>query len=129
MDIKEKAVQQAIKILEATGARYHIITADNQEFGGPVKVLPLRRASILPNFRDKLDALKVGDSCLVECSKGDRDNYQASIANYCRVLHGAGNYMTTRVSGGIEVLILATNKADQSQHVESNSVVPFTQVK
>lgn len=127
MDIKQKAVQQAIKMLEAVGAQYLIVTEDGQRFGEIVKKRRVNKGpSIFSEHRAKIAALKPGESAFIDCTNEQKDSMQTQASAFCGSRFGSGNYMTSRCERGIEVLILGDNRAPAEV---PDGVLPFLQRK
>lgn len=73
MRIKMQALQDSINRLNAIGATFKIITHDGKEYGtlkvAPPAVEKTSRPQYLPLYREKLDALKVGDVIELDAGK------------------------------------------------------------
>lgn len=83
MDVKTKAVDKAVKYLQAASARFHIVTEDGTHYGEPINQKPLktreyRGPSNAALARKTLADMQPGDSKRVSAQEGDTARRLAS---------------------------------------------------
>ena len=113
MDVKQIAVERAIKMLDAAGAKYAIVLPDGTRLGvlqvAEPKVLPLRRAKVNPGItayvKVFLAPMQVGGEVTVPTTpEFSLVSIQTACAQSAGALWGRGNFVTHRVENGVQVL-------------------------
>ena len=112
MDVKQIAVERAIKMLDAVGAKYAILLIDGTKLGtlqvADPKVLPLRRSNVNKGVTafvsTYMKPLANGQTATVPLGNFDIDVIQRAVAAQAGVLWGRGNFVTHKVADGVEVL-------------------------
>jgi hypothetical protein len=116
MSTQNTAIQRAIALLNATGAKFKVITVEGVEFGTLVvsKEPTLKKRSFTANkdyprgertayVRALLEPMKIGDSIVVTDGP-----YKGAIASLvpptAQTLWGKQSYITAAVDGGVEIL-------------------------
>ena len=112
MSIQNIAIEKAIRLLSASGATYHVKTAD-QEWGAPIKAVTSKRTrkypygSLTNHFAPFLKDVKVGELALVPYGKFDMESVRGALCGHLSHRWGNGSYLIHKTPANIEVLRLA----------------------
>lgn len=110
MSIKDKTLQNAIKLLDVLGCQYAIIDHNGDKWGGleTAKPKPVKRK--LNNFKDtgyieQLKTMQVGDVLTFVAPEGKTANqYRGAISGTACNLWGAGSSTTSVNGNAVEIL-------------------------
>lgn len=118
--IQTIALQRALRMLDAAGARYHVIDADGAVYGepliprgkqGPRVKSPLKRpyGAVRNSFRSIIDTMELGDVREVPADAYGVETVQAGILAYATERWGAKAAITKRATDrrAIEVMRVA----------------------
>lgn len=112
MEIKINAVEKALRLLEASGASFHV-KLDNQEWGKAIITKSARkpskypRGSITAHIKPYLLNVKVNDAVAVPFGEFDGDTVRATMSSYLSDNWGNGSYMIHKAKNQVEVLRLS----------------------
>jgi hypothetical protein len=111
--ITAKTIEQAIKLLKATGCQYKIIDVAGNEYGD-LKVVAEKGTkkrksthaygSVTNHFKPYLKDLDVGDVAVVPIDKFEHASLLSCVAAWCVTNWGKGNARTCRSGDTIQVL-------------------------
>ena len=110
MQVEKKALDKALKILDAIGCRYGVETEDGEAFG--VELVRERKRGKVYNkgcmnyCQQEIQNLNVGEKLTVQVKDYDVPVVQSCLATAANKLFGPGSVVTTRnaASGCIEVM-------------------------
>lgn len=112
MEIKITAVEKALRLLEASGASFHVKLGDKQ-WGTAITTKSARKASKYPygsvtaHIKPYLANVKVNDAVAVPFGEFDADTVRATMSSYLSDSWGNGSYMIHKAKNQIEVLRLS----------------------
>lgn len=111
MSIKEKALQNALSVLDALKCGYKVITTDGQEYGELAVVMPKKRhrskypLGTYANYvRPFIDGLTVGDVSVIPLGEFDGKDLQSSVTIHAHHKWGKGSYKTCVTDKAVEIL-------------------------
>ena len=117
--IHEKALSNAIKLLNAIGAKYAIVDSDNKTHGDlEVKAKAKRRPAKYPygvirkHIKPYLDHIKVNDTARIPVSPYDLNTVYGSASSTATVLWGKNSHRVGASTDKRFVLITRTEKMD-----------------
>ena len=117
--IHEKALSNAIKLLNAIGAKYAIVDSDSKTHGDlEVKAKAKRRPARYPygvirkHIRPYLDHIKVNDTARIPVSPYDMETVYGSASSTATVLWGKQCHKVGASADKRFVLITRTEKMD-----------------
>lgn len=110
MSIKEKTLQQAIKLLDALGCNYKVISSDGAEFGS-LEVVKQQarnvRHRVFANtgYIDKVKVMSVGEVLTLNPPDGSTaEEMRSAVCGTAHRLLGSGNYVTSIENNHVEIL-------------------------
>ena len=112
MSIHQIAIEKAIRMLSASGATYHIKTAD-KEWGAPIKAVKLKRnakygyGALTNHFAPFVKNTKVNEVAYVPYGDFDMESIRGALCGHLSHNWGNGSYMIHKTPTNIEVLRLA----------------------
>jgi hypothetical protein len=114
LNIKDKTLAQAIKMLDALQVQYKVIGFDGVEYGA-LEVIPPKKKKIVRSrhfaatgYIEKLKAMQVGDVIELVPPDGDRpEQLRAAITGTANRLFGGGNATTHCTKELVQVMRLA----------------------
>ena len=109
--ITTKSIEQAIKLLSATGCQYKIIDAAGNEYG-ELQVVEKKKkrngtyqyGELTNHFKSYVRDLEVGDVAVIPIDKFDYRNLIRCMSAWCNTKWGKGNVKTCRSGDTIQVL-------------------------
>lgn len=113
MDVKAKAITQAVRLLQAAGAQFKVIADDGTEFGelevAAQKIRSCRRGHFAATgYLQKLEAMEVGGVEILRPEQPeDLESLRGSVCGKASRLFGRGNYTTVVNDGAVEILRIA----------------------
>ncbi len=116
MSVKEKALQQALRTLEALGCQYKVITAEGEEHGAlqvqrqkPARTRTLRHPpGTFKNYlAPHMEPMKVGDVAVIPSGEFAPTELQGAVTSLACNRWGKGSYMTTVKGSTVELLRIA----------------------
>jgi hypothetical protein len=115
MNVKTKALEQAIKMLDATGAQYKIISAEGNHYGELVLAEPAKPKStkrygmFTPTcYTEQINAMKVGEVVVIAPPEGATpEELRSVMSGHASKKFGAKNHTTSITEGRVELLRLA----------------------
>jgi hypothetical protein len=110
MSIKNMAIEQAVRLLQAGGASFHIKT-DDGEWGGPIKKykrnIKYPWGSLIAHIKPHIANVKIGDVVNVPFGEFDVDSIRSSLCGHLSDAWGNGSYMVNKTKTHLEVLRLS----------------------
>lgn len=110
MSIKDKTLQQAIKLLNALGCSYKIISAEGAEFG-TLEVVKQQartvRSRVFANtgYIQKIKAMSVGEVLTFTPPEGSTaEEMRSAVCGTAHRLLGSGNYVTSVDATTVQIL-------------------------
>ena len=109
MNIKQKTFERALKMLDASGAKYHVVF-DDASYGAPIqkarKRLPskYKHGSLKEHMYSDISVLQPGEVAEISIGEFDKASIQSSATAISNKLFGAGNY-TTHINGNVLELL------------------------
>jgi len=110
MSIKDKTLQNAIKLLDVLGCQYAIIDHNGDKWGGLEIAKPKACKRILNNFKDtgyieQLRTMQVGDVLTFVAPEGKTaKQYRGAISGTAHNLWGPGSSTTSISGNAVEIL-------------------------
>ena len=110
MQVEKKALERALRILDAIGCRYGVETEDGETFGVELqkdrKRASVKNAGCTDYCEQHIKDLNVGEKLTIPCGQYDASAVQSCLSNAASKLFGRGSIATTRneKSGCIEVM-------------------------
>lgn len=113
MDVKTKALQQALKMLDAVGATYKVVMPSGEQYGALECVVKSGRPTriVRPNIFAKtgyIDRMKNMHSGEVEVftppEGADAEQMRSAVCGSAVRIFGAGNFKTSISNNCVEVL-------------------------
>lgn len=114
--VVNSAISRAVKMLDASGAKYRIVTPDGEEIGdlyaAPINKRKLLRddrpyGALAAHMRPYLANVKPGEVVRIPYSGFDREHLRGAVAAHLSNTWGAGTYVTTLTDMNVEVLRVA----------------------
>jgi hypothetical protein len=113
--ITMKTIEQAIRLLTATGCKYKVITTDGQEFGElEIVRAPVKKKKVFgklypfgamhKHYYPHLVNLQVGDVACIPVAPFDNNSLQSAVTGWASKTWGSGNYKTCVVNNEVQVL-------------------------
>lgn len=115
MSVKEKALQDALRTLNALGCAYKVITTDGHEHGDLEVVVPKQRTRTLKYpvgtystyIKPHLEHLSVGDVAVIPVGEFDAADLQGAVTSTAHNLWGKRSYKTCVNGKSVELLRIA----------------------
>ena len=110
MKIHQETISKAIRMLTATGCRFHVVDSDGNTYGTPIEAVKDTRRHRIHNFRqtgyiDRVRAMIPGEVLEFEPPPGASPvAFQKAITAQCVVHHGKGNCTSTVDGDKVQVL-------------------------
>ena len=110
MEIKHRTIEKAITMLEAAGAKYHILF-DGDEFGEEIE-MPKRSDSFYPYgslsayIKPHIINMKPGDVAVIEVGEFDISRIRSTTCSIACQLWGTESYTSMKSSDGKSIQIL-----------------------
>jgi hypothetical protein len=111
MEIKTTAVEKALRLLEASGASFHV-RLGNQEWGTAIATKSARKASKYPHgslmahVRPYITDVKANDAVAIPFGDFDVDSIYSTVTAHLTTNWGKGSYMVHKAKNQLEVLRL-----------------------
>jgi len=111
MEINTTAVKKALRLLEASGASFHVQLGD-QEWGAAIAKKSARKASKYPHgslmshVRPYIANVKVNDAVAIPFGDFDVDSIYSTLTAHLTTKWGKGSYMVHKAKNQLEVLRL-----------------------
>lgn len=117
--IVTRTIQDAVKLLNATGVKYKIIDHDGKEYGtlevAQPKIQIRKRkshreyGSMSSHFKDYIASLKVGDVAAIPLGQfaKEKEALRGAVAAYCNTHWGLGSYKSCITDKYVEILRIA----------------------
>lgn len=109
--VTTKTIEQAIKLLKATGCQYKVIDSAGNEYGElEVAEKKKKRSStyqygeLTKHFKPHVENAAVGDVVVIPMSKYDYKTLIRCLSAWCATNWGKGNAKTCRAGDTIQVL-------------------------
>jgi hypothetical protein len=111
-EIVKRTIAQAIKLLDASGAKYKIIDQDGNEFGELVvsqqkkssRTYALKPGTMFRYYHPLIKNMKVGDVVVIAHGEFEPKSLQGAITGWATANWGKGSYKTCIVDSNIEIL-------------------------
>ena len=109
--VTTKSIEQAIKLLKATGCQYKIIDAAGNEYGA-LQVAEKKKkrngiyqyGELTNHFKPYVKDLEVGDVAVIPMDKFDYKTLIRCLSAWCNTQWGSGNTKTCRSGDTLQVL-------------------------
>lgn len=111
MEIKTTAVEKALRLLEASGASFHV-RLGNQEWGTAITTKSARKASKYPHgavsahIKPYLKDVKANDAIAIPFGEFDVGSVYSTLTAHLTTKWGKGSYMVHKTKNQLEVLRL-----------------------
>lgn len=111
MEIKQRVVQKAVAMLEATGARFYIVF-DGVEYGEEFET-PRRSknhyayGALSGHIKPYLIAMEVGDVCDIPVAEFDRPRIQSTACSIAFQMWGADSFTSMARDNSVQLMRLA----------------------
>lgn len=110
--IKDRSLQRALAMLNATGCRYAVIDYNGDKYGSLEVVDPtpkkyenmFGKGELRSLIAESVGDIEFGGVAFVPCSEDRVERVRCGIHNYFTELFGAGSYTTHRIQDGVEVM-------------------------
>ena len=111
MEIKTTAVEKALRLLEASGASFHVRLGD-QEWGTAMQSNRVRKpakyphGSVMAHIKPYIADVKANDAVAIPFGNFDVDSLYSTATAHLSVNWGRGSYMIHKAKNQLEVLRL-----------------------
>ena len=111
MEIKITAIEKALRLLEASGASFHVRFGD-QEWGTAIATKSARKASKYPHgavsahIKPYLKDIKANDAVAIPFGEFDVGSVYSTLTAHLTTKWGKGSYMVHKTKNQLEVLRL-----------------------
>ena len=112
MEIQTIAIERALRLLEASGASFHV-KLDDQEWGEAIHSKRVKKAAKYPfgsvsaHIKPYLNDAQVGQVRFVPFGDFEKTTVRSTITGHLSVNWGNGSYIVNSKPDGVEVLRLA----------------------
>lgn len=112
MEIHTIAIEKALRLLEASGASFHV-KLDDKEWGSAIEAKRAKKVfkhpfgAVTAQIKPYIKNVEVGQAVTVPFGNIDGDSICATITAYLSTHWGKGSYISQRTKDGVEVLRLA----------------------
>jgi hypothetical protein len=111
-EIVKRTIQQAIKLLDASGVKYKIIDQDGNEFGTLTTSSPKKTnknyvhppGTMFRYYHPLVKNMQVGDVVVIESGEFTTKSLQGAITSWATATWGKGSYTTCVVGSSVQIL-------------------------
>jgi hypothetical protein len=111
-EIVKRTIAQAIKLLDASGAKYKIIDQDGNQYGSLIVTEPKKSGKTFKHppgtmhrfYYPLIKDMKVGDVVVIENVDFDARDLQGAVSAWATEHWGRGAYKTCVVGPNVEIL-------------------------
>jgi hypothetical protein len=111
-EIVKRTIQQAIKLLDASGAKYKIIDQDGNEFGTLTASIPKKTnknyahppGTMFRYYHPLVKNMQVGDVVVIDSGEFTPKSLQGALTGWATAQWGKGSYKTCIIESNIEIL-------------------------
>ena len=111
-EIVKRTIAQAIKLLDASGAKYKIIDQDGNQYGSLIVTEPKKSGKTFKHppgtmhrfYYPLIKDMKVGDVVVIENFDFDARDLQGAVSAWATEHWGRGAYKTCVVGPNVEIL-------------------------
>ena len=100
MIIRIKAIEEAVKFLQASGAKFHVVYED-KVYGEPVykkiaRKLKYPMGTIRKYIKPSLEHIAPGGSAIIDAGQFDLELIQSNVGSWCSANWGKKKFMTAQ---------------------------------